>query len=83
MTDMKNPENINIQHVPSGFSVKPVYYDKNTGEVSYIPEFSNLVFTCRDYELMSSQGINHLRMVLNQLPANPLRFNPGGAALGA
>ncbi len=83
MNDTKNPENINIRHLPTGFSIKPVYYDKNSGEVSYVPENSNLVFTCLDYELISSKGINHLRLVLNQLPANPLRFNSGGTALSA
>jgi hypothetical protein len=80
---MQNPEDIDIRHIPSGFSIKPVYYDRKSGEVSYVPEDSNLVFTCQDYELISSSGINHLRKVLNQLPANPLRFNSGGPSLSA
>jgi hypothetical protein len=81
MNNKKNPEENSIRHLPSGFSVRPIYYDRNSGEVSYVPNDSNLLFTCLDYELTSSQGINHLRMVLNNLPSNPLRFNSGGSTL--
>lgn len=63
----ENSKEIEIIHLPSNQFVQPVYYDRISSEVSYIPKNSKSVFTCFDYELMSKKGLNHLRTILNDL----------------
>ncbi len=70
----QNPGFISFKHLPSGIYIKPVSYDKTSGEVSYRRPESDIVFTCLDYDLTSEMGINHLREVLHQLPSNSLNF---------
>jgi hypothetical protein len=82
MSNQEQKEVSFIRHLSSGLKITPMYYDRNSGEVSYIPENSKLVFTCFDYELFSDSGINHLRRVLNQLPSNPVEFNSDRTILG-
>ena len=48
--------------------VYPVYYEKFTGEVSYIIGNSSILYTCFDYELNDLGGVEHLRRLLNSLP---------------
>ena len=57
-----------IIHLPSNQFVQPVYYHTVSGEVSYKRENSESVFTCFDYELISTRGLDYLRTVLNNLP---------------
>jgi hypothetical protein len=75
MANAKDLSHLSIKHLPSNRFVKPVHYDNLSGEVSYINEDSKLVFTCFDYELKSEKGFDHLRAILNNLPANPKDFN--------
>ncbi len=65
---VKNNTNISeIVHVMTNQYIKPIHYDKVTGQVLYIPQDSSAVFTCYDYDLVSLKGFDHLREVLSRL----------------
>ncbi len=63
----KTVKNSEIVHVMTNQYIRPIYYDKVTGQVSYIPQNSSAVYTCYDYDLVSLKGFDHLRAVLSQL----------------
>ena len=81
MSNVRDQSILSIKHLPSDLLVKPVYYDNVSGEVSYINENSKNVFTCFDYELKSEKGLDHLRAILNNLPASPIGLNSLGTTL--
>ncbi len=59
--------NTDIVHVMTNQYIRPIHYDKSTGQVSYIPQNSSAVYTCYDYDLVSLKGFDHLRAVLSRL----------------
>lgn len=68
--DTNNPHEllINIK----GTFVKPLFYDRISGEVSYIMVGSTARCTCFDYDLSCINGKNFITKLLNKLPTQKL-----------